>query len=191
MKWVVVIGALIVQPQMDNPLMKTTRRKALVSLAAFPASIAIAAAPDAKTDAAEKLIGSWHTTSAVTSIILSIERGGEALFMFIENGAYSIDRVRWKPLPGGLMIEGAFRIRLWLGTSPDNLRAEMEELPPHAEVSNGFARFPISFFMRRVGSRNVPPESLQRDLPKHWRGETPGEGWDQKAGKRREPPKRD
>ena len=173
--------------------MRITRRKALVGLAAVPVSMSAAAELDKQVPdgAAARLLGSWHTTSAVTSIILSIEPAGEGLFIFLENGAYNIARVLWRPLPGGLLIDGAFRIRLWLGRNPEELRAEMEELPPQVDVSDGFARFPIAFYMKRVLHRQVSREMLERDLPKEWLEPAPAESWNQKAGKRREPPRRD
>jgi hypothetical protein len=170
--------------------MKITRRRALVSLAAVPVSLT-AAQPQVSDGAAARLLGSWHVTSAVTSIILSIEPAGEGLFIFLENGAYNIARVLWRPLPGGLLVEGALRIRVWLGRNPEELRAEMEELPPQVDVSDGFARFPLAFFMRRVSHRQVSREMLERELPKQWLEPTVPEGWDEKAGKRRELRKRD
>jgi hypothetical protein len=163
--------------------MNTSRRHALRFLAMLPVSIAGATAAEEKADAAN-LMGSWFVTSATTSFVFSIEPKNEGLFLFIENGSFSIGRIRWKPLPGGVLLEGLPRIRLWAGRNADEVRAEREDFPT-AEVSRGFKQFPLSFFMKRVTAREVPASWLNRPLPGGWEEAALTADWDEKAGERR------
>lgn len=129
------------------------------------------------------LVGSWHVTSAVTSIVLSIEPSGEALGLFIENGAHSLWRTRWKKMEGGLLIEGMPMFRIWPGRHREEARVEMEPISDEMDVSGGLRQFPLAFFMRKVGpvGRGLP----SRAIPKTWESGKPGPDWDQKAGRRR------
>ena len=133
---------------------------------------------------AKSLLGSWHTAAGLNSIVLSLEDSGEALFMFIEGGSYSISRTKWKFMPGGILVQNVPRLRLWAGRSTSELRAEWEQIPG-LDVSKGVNEFPSAFFMGRVETRAAPPEMLNRPLPAGWEKSAPGAGWDQQAGKRR------
>jgi hypothetical protein len=89
-------------------------------------------------------------TSALTSLVLSIAPHGEALWLFIDGGAFSSGLRKWKPLPGGILIEGFPRYRLWQWKSPERLRAEVEEIPDQMEVAKSFREFPQAFLMNRI-----------------------------------------
>lgn len=133
-------------------------------------------------------IGSWFVTRAQTSVILSIEPGGGALYMFIENGSFSIGRREWKEMPGGILVEGIPRFRMWAPKRKgERIRAEMEELAKGVEVSKGFATFPLSFFMAQATLRSSTqrPEVMNRPLPDGWNDPTLKPEWDQTAGKPR------
>ena len=149
--------------------MNISRRRVLVPLLAMPFMALAADRPAPREEKEiEPFTGSWFVTSAITSLILSIEAQGEVLFLFIEGGAFSILRTTWKLAPGGLIIEGMPRIRLWPGGDPHALRAEMEPLPDDLEVSVGFRRFPRKFFMRRVANARLAGQLDKRPLPEGW-----------------------
>jgi len=167
-------------------IMNITRRRALVPLLALPIVARAAEDPPLRDkEDATPFIGSWFVTSAITSLIVSIEPQGEALFLFIEGGAFSILRTNWKQAPGGILVEGLPRIRLWRGTEPNNVRAEIEPLPEDLEVSVGFRQFPQKFFMRRVANAHVAGDIGKRSLPKEWDKASLEKEWDEKAGQRR------
>jgi len=160
------------------------RRCALATLAAVSMSLASTKLRlRAQTDPAAGLMGSWHVTSAVTSIMLSLEPQGGALVLTIENGAHSLSRSKWRKLEGGLVVEGFPMFRLWAGRNAEEVRVEMEPLPTDVEISSGLRQFPGSFFMSRV--RPGPREFLGRPLPKGWERAALDPAWDQSAGRRR------
>ena len=163
--------------------MQTTRRRMLVGLASVPLSTAAALAqtPPEPKEPHERLVGTWQSTIAETSVILSIQAPGDALVILGEKGAFGMARTPWKPLPGGLFVDGFPRFRLWLGNNGGELRAEMD-LPEGPDVSAGLRRFPRSFFMRRVPFTRFPKELLARPLPESWQQTSLDAGWDSKAG---------
>ena len=167
--------------QMSNSMPKPiSRRNVVLALVTMPVTRMLAADDGESVSA---LMGSWHVTSAVTSIILSVEPQGEALGVLIENGAHTLWRSKWRKLPGGILVDGQPMIRLWIGRNKDEARAEMESLPEDMEVSAGIRQFPLSFFMRRVpmSPRNTP----SRKYPPAWENGSLGTEWDRKAGRRR------
>jgi hypothetical protein len=131
---------------------------------------------------AADFIGTWHMTSATNSMILSIKPEGEALFILIQKGSHGIDNVTWKPVAGGILIEGAPRFRFWAGRNQTEARVAMEPLPPEATEST-LQQFPLTFFMRRIDEKRAVPE---RNLPTGWSAATLPPEWDQTAGRRRE-----
>jgi len=130
-----------------------------------------------------KLIGSWQVTSAQTSLILSIEPGHKALVLWIRKGSHSTLRTSWKPLPGGILVQGIPRIRLWAGRkNRDNeLRAEVEAIPELGYDPN--KEFHDHFFMRRIKFEETPRHLLDRPLPERWKKETLGQEWNASAGR--------
>ena len=48
------------------------------------------------------LTGSWHVTSAMNSVVLSMEPGGQVLVLLLESGSFSMARTTGKTLPGGV-----------------------------------------------------------------------------------------
>ena len=72
--------------------MRITRRAFLPCMAALTAALTNAQEKAAPLDATIRCIGSWFVTRAQTSLILGIEPEGGVLFVFIENGAFSIKR---------------------------------------------------------------------------------------------------
>ena len=123
---------------------------------------------------ADEFIGVWHTTSATTSFLIEIKPDGEAFFVLIQGGTHGIDNVSWKPLPGGLLVNGIPRLRFWKGRNKNEARVEMESLPPgmasaeiteiSAEVYNVASgretatpqRFPAKRITRRLGRCDAP-----------------------------------
>ncbi|WP_339911880.1 hypothetical protein [Symmachiella dynata] len=134
---------------------------------------------------ANEFIGVWHTTSATTSFLIEIKPDGEALFLLIQGGAHGIDNVTWKPLPGGLLVNGIPRLRFWKGRNKNEARVEMEPIP--AEMTNAeMLQFPLRFMMRRIDEkRQLPKAYLERKLPTGWTDATLTKDWDRTAGKRR------
>jgi hypothetical protein len=127
-------------------------------------------------------IGSWHTTSAQKSLVVSVRPEGQALVMFIERGQHSIDHVPWESSHGGLLLQGVPRIRLWPGRHDQELRAEIEPIPEASyDPNKGFLR---RFFMRRVQERSLPQGWRSRPVPEGWKRETLDKAWDASAGKR-------
>jgi len=151
--------------------MDTTRRKLLASLATILASLKYSGHLHAQAlhGAAPRLTGAWQVTSALNSLVLSLEPDGQALVILLEKGSFSAGRTKWKPLPGGLLVgEAILRFRLWEANETDRLRAEME-LPEGIETSEGWRTFPRSFFMSRIVQ--APKELIDRPLPPGWVGE--------------------
>lgn len=160
------------------------RRDALISLAALSlAAPAVAPSSQAQGEGLSPFTGSWHVTSAVTSIVLSIEPQGEALVLTIENGAHSLERRPWRKLEGGLVVDGVPMFRVWQGRNAEELRVEMEPLPEEIEVGGGLRQFPRGFFMRRASL--APRDKVGRPLPQGWDKAVLSPDWDQKAGRRR------
>jgi hypothetical protein len=166
--------------------MRIPRRAFLPGVIALPAILTNAQENSAPPDPANLCIGSWFVTRAQTSLILGIEPKGGVLFIFIEKGAFTIGRNEWKEAPGGIMVEGIPRFRLWAPNNPqERIRAEMEELPKEFETSKGFQTFPLSFFMSRAELRPNAKNLLDRPLPKGWDQPRLKPEWDQSAGKAR------
>jgi len=165
--------------------MSTSRRNALLTLAALPLASTGAEKSEREKEDAKPFLGSWFGGVATTSLILSIEPHGEVLFVFLENGAFSIMRTTWKLLSGGMLIDGFPRFRLWEGVDPENIRAEMEPLPEDLEVSDGFRRFPRKIFLRRAATGRVTRDLQKRPLPSGWENPAVEKKWDEEAGKRR------
>ncbi|HPB31079.1 MAG TPA: hypothetical protein PLB62_06450 [Candidatus Sumerlaeota bacterium] len=139
-------------------------------------------ASDSSDKGSQKLIGSWHVTRAQTSLILSIEPDHEALVLWIQKGSHSTLRTSWEPVPGGILVHGRPRIRLWPGreTRDDELRAELEAIPELGYDPN--KDFHDHFFMRRIRQEEVPLDVRNRPIPERWEKETLGEDWNQTAG---------
>jgi hypothetical protein len=131
------------------------------------------------------LNGSWQVTSATNSVILSIEPGGRALIIMMKSGSFSTARAKWRPLPGGVLVESFPRFRLWPGPDNSRLRAE-RELPGFTEASDtGWSEFPQAFFMRRIEEAQIPDLLRNIPLPAGWEKPALDKTWDQKAGQRR------
>lgn len=129
------------------------------------------------------LLGSWHTTRATKSMVLSIRKDGRALMMFIQPGQHSMNHVPWEPFQGGILVQGIPRVRLWHGRHDQELRAEIE---PISEIDyDPDEQFMQTFFMRRIGDRQVPKGWKERPVPESWKRETLDEAWNQAAGKPR------
>lgn len=166
--------------------MNLSRRRVLMGLTAgalIPTRV-MAADREAPTAPWQALIGTWNTTSAQTSLILSLEPQREAVFILVEKGSHGIGRTRWRIAPGGVLVSGIPRVRLWPGRHPGEARAEIEELPG-LEVSEGLATFPRTFFMSRIAPVQTPRELETRPLPEHWEKPLPPTDWDEHAGRRR------
>jgi hypothetical protein len=131
-----------------------------------------------------QLTGSWKATSAAYSVILSIEPSGQALVILGEKGAFSMQRTGWKPLAGGLLVEGLPRFRLWQASHNDRLRAEMH-LPEGIDVSESWRAAPRAFFMQRIREVLIPKELSDRPLPRGWEKAALDKEWDLQAGRRR------
>jgi hypothetical protein len=131
-------------------------------------------------DAAGSFTGTWIVTSAQTSLVLSVERGEEALVVWIHPGSHSCARPAWRSMPGGILIESVPRLRLWAGRHNDELRVELESVPQLDIDANEI--FHDHFFVRRVGRDTL---ALPRDwaLPEGWSEEALPEHWDETAGR--------
>ena len=165
-------------------MIKHQRFWALLTVVTMAAVAATGAGEPAEPGDAASFIGVWHVTSAQSSILFNIQPGGKALFLLIQDGSHGIDPVTWRPLPGGVLIEGMPRFRLWKGRGPDDIRVEMEPISPELAASSVQA-FPQAFFMRRVKEREFSDSMIARPLPKGWADATLPAGWDETAGKRR------
>ncbi|QDU06671.1 hypothetical protein [Gimesia aquarii] len=117
-------------------------------------------------------------------MIFSIKDDGEAVMILLQDGAYNMGNVAWKPVPGGILIDGLPRFRFWKGRNRNEARVEIEALPPEMTRSD-WQEFPLSFFMRRAISRRLPKQLQERSLPKNWGNATLPPEWDQAAGRRR------
>ena len=149
--------------------MRITRRAFIPGMFALPAGFVNAQEDSKPLDATNRCIGSWFVTRAQTSLILGIEPEGGVLFVFIEDGAFSIGRSEWKEAPGGILVEGFPRFRFWSANDQaGRIRVAMEELPKEVDVSKGFRAFPLTFFMRRATLRPFPKQLLERPLPPGW-----------------------
>ena len=166
--------------------MNFTRRKVLAGLAAVPFTIGIRSVCGAESGAENALTGSWHTSSALNSIVLSIEPSGKALVLLLESGSFSMARSTWKPLPGGILIESMPRFRLWTGRYPLEMRVEMD-LPENIDATNGWRDFPRTFFMRRIEDAELPKVLRDRPLPAGWEKAVLDKEWDAQAGHRTQP----
>jgi len=164
---------------------KTNRRRALQALAVLPIAVSAAAADgdDKKATApASSFVGSWHVTVGVTSFILSIEPQGEALYVRIENGAFNISRVKWKAMPGGVLVECLPRLRLWPGRDATMIRVEREDFP-RKDVSEAFKQFPLAFVMSRAELGKMWQMFADRPLPAGWESAVLPADWDQRVRK--------
>lgn len=142
---------------------------------------------DAKADddVSASFIGTWHVTSATSSVILSIGPKGQASSILIDKGAYGIDSVTWKSVPGGILVEGLPRFRFWKGGNPQQARVAMEPLPPEV-TSASWQEFPLTFFMSRIETKPENAKSTpERKLPAGWNDATLPAEWDETAGRRR------
>lgn len=130
----------------------------------------------------QQLVGSWMVTSGQKSLVISLEPDRKALVIFMQPGQFSINRVGWEPLPGGVLINDRPRKRLWLGRHDQELRAEIEPVPEAGYDPD--KEFHKSFFMRRVSDAELPPAWSDRPIPTHWQQGTLADDWDQQAGRR-------
>lgn len=147
---------------------------------------AIGAGAEPCEDVTVDFMGTWHVTSATNSMILSIKPEGDALFVLIQKGSYGIDNVTWKPVAGGILVEGSPRFRFWKGRDPTEARVAMELLPPEMTEAS-LQQFPLTFFMRQIDTeRNDSKIAQERKLPPGWTEATLPTEWDQTAGRRRE-----
>ena len=92
-------------------------------------------------------------------------------------------RTSWEPQPGGILVQGIPRIRLWTGRDKQNneLRAELEAIPELGIDPNKI--FHDHFFMRRIKYENMPQQLLARSIPERWKQETLDEEWNKTAGR--------
>src|SRR4051812_25934060 len=94
------------------------RQMLLKSLAMMAVPLAATQTPGAEepphtSDAEKALLGPWFVTAGQVSVIISVEPSGQALVVFDENGAMTIGRHIWRPLPGGVLIDTLPRFRMW------------------------------------------------------------------------------
>lgn len=164
------------------------RHTSIIAAFALVATLCIAPARaetevDQSTNAWRALIGSWQVTSAQTSLILSIEPGREVLVLWVRPGSHSMQRTSWETLPGGILVHGIPRIRLWTGRDKrsNELRAELEAIPELDFDPND--DFHDHFFMRRIEYEAVPPQWFVRPIPERWKRETLDEDWNETAGR--------
>ncbi len=130
-------------------------------------------------------VGTWHVTSGTISIVLSIKPEGEALFILIGEGSHGIDNVTWKPMAGGVLIEGLPRFRFWKGRNRSEARVAMEPLPPKA-TSARMQQFPLTFMMKRMDTKRNDSQAVrERKLPAGWSEAMLPAEWDETAGRRR------
>jgi hypothetical protein len=120
----------------------------------------------------------------MNAVVLSLESTGRALVMMLDGDAFSTMPTSWKALPGGVLVEGLPRFRLWAGADDQHLRAAIE-LPAGADMSDSWRRFPEAFSMSRIADVKLPAALLERPLPVGWEKAMPGDEWQQKAGRRR------
>lgn len=139
---------------------------------------------DQKAKSWESLIGSWQVTSAQTSLILSLEPDQKALVLWIRPGGHSMLRTSWEPQPGGILVHGIPRIRLWTGRDKRNneLRAELEAIPEIGYDPN--KDFHDHFFMGRIKDEEMPLQWQTRPIPERWKKETVGADWNATAGRK-------
>lgn len=161
----------------------------LTILASLTAAATIGSGQETDRNDGSEFVGTWHVTSATTSVLLIIQPDGRATFILIQKGSHGIDNVTWKPLAGGILVEGLPRFRFWKGRNRMEARVEMEPLPPELTDAS-MQEFPQTFFMRRVGQRTFSGPITKRELPAGWADGTLPTGWDEKAGRRREPSKK-
>lgn len=138
-----------------------------------------------KEESRHRLLGSWQTTSAQTSLILSIEPNQQVLVVWMYPGSHSMVRTSWKPFHGGILVQSVPRIRLWpgRGDADDELRAELEAVPEiRYDPEKAFLQ---RFFMRRVEYEEWPQELLDRPVPGKWKSEELDAEWNASAGERR------
>lgn len=126
-------------------------------------------------------VGTWHVTTGVRSLVLSIHDDEQVLVLYMRPGQHSINHVKWKPFHGGILILDVTRLRLWPGRNHLELRAEAEH-DPTKDLDD--LEFPVRFFMRRVNERQLPQRMLDRPLLESWKQETLDESWDATAGRR-------
>lgn len=144
------------------------------------------AAESASTDSG--FVGTWRTTSATVTLLVSIHEDGTGQFVLIDDGANACEQVTWKQMPGGILVDSIPMLRFWRGRHADESRVEMEPLPAEL-TSRNLQQFPLAFMMRRDdGERHLPRELGQRPLPEGWTAATLPDDWDAKAGVRRNPP---
>ena len=142
-----------------------------MSMAVLPRVVRAADESIADEQIASRLLGSWLDSAGQMSIVFSLEPGGQTLVLFDENGALTIGRHGWRPLPGGVLIDSVPRFRLWHSSGACEVRVEMEELS-NIEISEGVRHFPRRFCMKRVVHAPIPKELIARPLPKGWERET-------------------
>ncbi len=130
------------------------------------------------------MTGTWHVTSAMNSVILSIEPDGQVLVLLMEGSSFSITRLKWRPLPGGVLVEGVLRFRLWAGQDPLWARVETD-MPEGLDVTESWREFPQAFFIRRIEPASLPKEVIEWPLRDGWEKAVLDKEWDEKAGKRR------
>jgi hypothetical protein len=163
-----------------------TKVALMLILTAFIAlGIACAAGWQGEKESWHSLVGSWQTTIAQKSLIISLDNNGQALVLFMQPGQHSTARVSWKPFHGGILVQGMPRIRLWHGrkNSYHELRAEIEAIPEiNYDPDEAFVQH---FFMRRISYEEIPKQWSTRSVPRHWTDETLDEEWNASAGKRR------
>jgi hypothetical protein len=166
--------------------MNITRRKILMGLAAAPFAAGTWSAWSAEGEqkAEPNMTGTWHVTSAMNSVILSIEPDGQVLILLMEGSSFSMTRLKWRPLAGGVLVEGVLRFRLWAGQDPLWARVEMD-LPEGLDVTESWREFPQAFFIRRIEPASLPAAVSERPLRDGWEKGVLDKEWDQKAGKRR------
>lgn len=146
------------------------------------------AVPDdgATASAAAPFLGVWQTHFEQTAIILIIRPNDKAHFILIQSGSRQVSNVDWKAVPGGLIVDGLPRFRLWNGRDQNEVRAQMEALHPDF-TNRQLRRFPLSFYMKRDDvRRNLPPQLQRRALPNGWMDEMPPARFDEQAGRPRQ-----
>ena len=74
-------------------------------------------------------------------------------------------------------------MRIWLGRSDEEARAELEPAIPRLsyDPDDYFFR---RFFMRRLAELDIPEEEVNRPLPAGWERKSVEPEWDMKAGKK-------
>ena len=159
-------------------------RWVLLAFVLIPVMVTVGADQKPKKDVVSEFTGTWSTISGTNSVIFSIKADGEAVIFLLQDGAYNMGNVPWKPVPGGILIDGLPRFRFWKGRNRNESRVEMEALPPEM-TSEDWQEFPLSFFMHRSRSKRLPKQLRERSLPKNWNNAKLPPEWDQTAGRRR------